>query len=131
MTRPAPFTPERERLNLFHHGTIPWRLMPNAVLETAKSDLRARAHNKAVRHARRQHGKGALARKLVAKTRGYAFLGKHVRDAESPADLLRRAIEDRPAGMASERVETLALYTDSDRLWEALRLAEEREAGAK
>ena len=120
-------TPERERLNLFQHGTIKWELTPNAVLETAKRDMRARAHNKAVRRERRKHAKGSPAAKLIAKTRGYAFLSKHVQGAESAADLLRRAIEDRASGMASENVSTLALYTLGKTLWEAARLAEAEE----
>jgi hypothetical protein len=120
-------TPKKERLNLFHHGTTKGSLTPNAVLQTAKHDLRTREHNKAIRRERRQYGKGAYALTLVGKTRGYAFLGRRVRDATSAVDLLRRVIEDRPAGETSERVETLALYTDGHTLWEALRLAESEE----
>ena len=101
-------TPVRERLLLFGHGTKPWKLPPSAVLGAAQNDLRKR-------------GSGQC----------YAFLRKHVRHAKSPADLLRRALQDRENGLAAPRVETLTLYNDEQTLRQALELADDSETGAK
>ena len=100
----ADLTPARERALLFEHGTRPWRLPSSAVLGAAQNDLRKR-------------GSG----------RPYAFLRKHVRPAKSPADLLRRALQDRESGLAAPRVETLTLYNDEQTLRQALELADESE----
>jgi hypothetical protein len=89
---------------LFEHGTKPWALPPSAVLSAAQNDLRKR-------------GSG----------RRYAFLRKHVRPAESPADLLRRALRDRASGLATLHVEKLHLYSDEHTLRQALKLANESE----
>ncbi len=100
-------TPARERALLFEHGTRLWKLPPSAVLGTAQNDLRKR-------------GSGQR----------YAFLRRHVRRAKSPADLLRRALQDRESGLAAPRVETLTLYSDEPTLRHALELATNSETGA-
>ena len=100
-------TSGQERLLLFEHGTKPWKLPPSAVLGAALNDLRKR-------------GSGQR----------YAFLRKHVRPAKSPADLLRRAIQDRGTGPTAPRVETLTLYGDEQTLHHALKLATNSETGA-
>ena len=101
-------TPARERALLFEHGTRPWKLPPSAVLGAARNDLRKR-------------GSG----------RPCAFLRKHVRPAKSPADLLRRALQDRESGLVAARLKTRILYDDEQNLRRALELAAGSETGAK
>jgi hypothetical protein len=116
-------TPERERMNLFLHGTIPWKLTPATILETAKADIRSREINAEIRRARQNFEPGSLGRKSCGTIRKYAFLDQHVKASTTPADLLRAAIEDRASGFASENVNSLAIYSDKDGLWAALELA--------
>ena len=48
----AKLTPAREAMNLYHHGTVPWRLTPNAVYQAARQDIRSREFNDWLREQR-------------------------------------------------------------------------------
>ena len=115
-------TPKRERLMLFKHGTVPWKLTPHVIYEAAKNDLRAKKVNAEIRRDRQQMPKGPMAK---ATLRRFAFLKAHVTEATTPVELIKKALTDREAGLAraGEEVNTLAIYSDEDGLWAALGLA--------
>ena len=123
-TQARQLTPERERLNLFKHGTVPWKLTPATILETAKSDIRAKAINADMRKRRAALPVGSMGRKLIGPLRRFAFVPAHVEFAATPGELLKRAIENRVAGRSAQNVNTLAIYSDGAGLWAALALAQ-------
>ena len=114
----------REKMMMFRHSTIKWQLTPPTILETAKSDLRAKAMNAEMRKARMGLPPGSKARKLIGPLRQFAFVPSHVRAAKTPANLLKKAIEDRSAGRSAQNVNTVAIYSDNAGLWAALALTE-------
>ena len=115
-------TPKRERLMLFKHGTVPWKLTPHVIYEAAKNDLRAKKVNAEIRRDRQQMPKGPMAK---ATLRRFAFLKAHVMEATTTGALIKKALTDREAGLAraGDEVNTLAIYSDEDGLWAALGLA--------
>ncbi len=115
-------TPKRERLLLFKHGTVPWKLTPHVIYEAAKNDLRAKKVNAEIRRDRQQVPKGPMAK---ATLRRFAFLKAHVMEAATPVALIKKALTDREAGLAraGDEVNTLAIYSDEDGLRAALGLA--------
>ncbi len=115
-------TPKRERLMLFKHGTVPWKLTPHVIHEAAKNDLHAKKVNAEIRRDRQQVPKGPMAK---ATLRRFAFLKAHVMASKSPDALIKKALTDRDSGLAraGDEVNTLAIYSDEDGLWAALGLA--------
>ncbi|MEE8252635.1 MAG: hypothetical protein V3R17_01745 [Hyphomicrobium sp.] len=115
-------TPKRERLMLFRHGTVPWKLTPHVIYEAAKNDLHAKKVNAEIRRDRQQMPKGPMAK---ATLRRFAFLKAHVTEATTPVALIKKALTDREAGLAraGDEVNTLTIYSDEDSLRAALGLA--------
>lgn len=92
------------------HGTKAFRLPPSAILSAAKSDLALRK------------------RKVMDKCEPglqYAFIARHVRKAECPADLLEWALKERDRGLSSSKINTRLIYGDEDLLHQALARAKE------
>ena len=128
-------TPQREAINLFTHGTLKWKLTPNAVFETAKRDLQSHEFNTWLRGERarikRESDKNGLEYKRLPQSRKYGFLAKHVRKVRTPAALLKLALDERDEGPAGAvNVNTVALYDDVDTLTKAYVLAVASEADA-
>ncbi len=115
-------TPKRERLMLFRHGTVPWKLTPHVIYEAAKNDLHAKKVNAEIRRDRQQMPKGPMAK---ATLRRFAFLKAHVMEATTAIALIKTALTDSEAGLAraGDEVNTLTIYSDEDSLRAALGLA--------
>ncbi len=115
-------TPKRERLMLFRHGTVPWKLTPHVIHEAAKNDLHAKKVNAEIRRDRQQVPKGPMGK---ATLRRFAFLKAHVMEATTPEALIKTALAHREEGLAQagDEVNTLAIYSDEEGLWDALELA--------
>ncbi len=121
-------TPQREAMNLYHHGTVKWKLTPNVVYQTAVRDLQSFEFNAWLRGERArieaEYGKKSPDYKSLPRSRGYGFLAQHVRKARTPAMLLKHALEEHKEGKArAQNVNTLALYDDADTLEKAYTLA--------
>jgi hypothetical protein len=123
-----PMTPERESLMLARHGTEPFKLSPLHIVQAAAKDLRARQYNENLsaerKRIRKEHGKGSPAYKGLNQSRGYTFLAKHVRRADTVTGLLLIAIEDNSAALTTTKRNTLVVYAGVSRLKAALALAE-------
>ena len=105
-----------------------WKLTPNVVYQTAVRDLQSLEFNTWLRGERgrikEKYDKDSPDYKNLPQSRGYGFLAKHVRQARTPAALLKFALEDYEEGLArATNVNTLALYDDVDTLAKAYVLA--------
>ena len=109
-----------EKLMLLHRGTEPCRLSANAIVQTAESDLRHREANREIRRLRKN---GVLARDTGTLYQ-YAFHAKHLEKSQTPADVIRKAIEDNQRGVNADDVGRARIYRDVGLLHEALALAE-------
>ena len=121
-------TPQREAINLYHHGTLKWKFTPNMVYQTAMRDLQNFEFNEWLRGERarmvEKYGKKGIDYKGLPGSRKYGFLAKHVRKARTPATLLKLALEERKEGKArAQNVNTLAIYDNTDTLEKAYALA--------
>ena len=117
-------TPQREAINLYHHGTVKWDLTPNAVYQTAVRDLQSFEFNAWLRGERARYDKKSPDYKNLPRSRGYGFSAQHVGKAQTPAMLLEFALQERKKGKAgAQNVNTLALYDDVDTLEKAYALA--------
>ncbi len=111
-------TPRREAMNLYHHGTVKWKLTPSAVYQAARQDIRSRKFNDWVRDEIKKLDpekpgyKHQL--KQMPKRRRYGFLAQHVEKAADAAEVLKLALDDPEAGRCSEAVNTVALYDNPD-----------------
>ena len=117
-------TDHQERILLARHGTVDVALPPSAILYAAKEDFARRGRNK-----------------LIAKGTGawlpfsrYAFLASHVRNAKSPAEILRRAMawkqhQPKPDTLADQgpvpKLSMLRLTASVENLAAAIQMAEE------
>ena len=78
-------TPQREAVNLYHHGTLKWELTPNTIYQTAVRDLQSLEFNSWLRGERgrikKNMAKIAQITKTFPEAAGTAFLqnmsGKH------------------------------------------------------
>ena len=121
-------TPQREAVNLYHHGTLKWELTPNTIYQTAVRDLQSLEFNSWLRGERgrikKKYGKNSPDYKNLPRSRGHGFLAKHVGKARTPATLLKLAPEEREEGKAhAKNVNTLALYDNAGALAKAYVLA--------
>lgn len=105
---------ERERVNLFEHGTKVADITPRNIVQAAERDLRERVFNKE-RHA------------IGDPMRRYLFPGRIVRAATSAGDLLRRVAEEQPT---PTRAVQMYLFGDIAKVRAAAELALEAEATA-
>lgn len=134
-------TAKAEAFNLAIHGTAACALTPNAIIQAAESDLRAKDLNARIRAERKRpkHQQTSLADEPL---RPYA-LGHVVDYAATPADLIKKAIDSRASVLClgqvgGERIEaqrklplsTLRVYQDADLLAAALAEAQRREAAS-
>ena len=106
----------QESLNLMRYGTKVCDLTPAAVLQAAKTSVANYRHNR---------WRLTQPKTIRPGTKPVAFLGAHVRDAKSAADVLLSAIQRPVEGQASRDRNMAMLYNDVRRLWQALALAEQ------
>ena len=116
-------TPGREAMNLYHHGTVQWKLTPNMVYQAAAQDIKSREFNAWLRVERRRLNRGSPEYKQLPSSRRYGFLARHVLKAADAAEVLKLALEDREAGRCAGEVNTLALYDNQDTMAAAYLLA--------
>ena len=116
-------TPRREAMNLYHHGTVKWKLTPNTDHQAATQDIRNREFNAWLRGERRRLKRGSPQYKQLPSRRRYGFLTRHVLKAADAAEVLKLALEDQEAGRCAGEVNTLALYDNQDTLAAAYLLA--------
>ncbi len=120
-------TPRREAINLYHHGTVKWKLTPNTVHQAARQDIKSHEFNTWLREERERLNPDAPGYKQqlkqLPKRRQYGFLARHVEKAADAAALIKLALEDQYAGRHSAEVNTLALYDNTDTLAAAYLLA--------
>jgi hypothetical protein len=120
-------TPRREAMNLYHHGTVKWKLTPNTVHQAARQDIKSHEFNTWLREERERLNPDAPGYKQelkqLSKPRRYGFLARHVEKAADAAEVLKLALEDPEAGRCSEAVNTVALYDNPDALAKAYVLA--------
>jgi len=98
---------------LAEHGTHAFALKPSSILHAAAADIATRDRAKKNPAGRR-----------------YLFIWWHVKEAKSPADLIRRALADSGAGAGHPDHNTRMIYRDSDLLRAAYELAMEGRSGA-
>ena len=120
-------TPTRERISLFEHGTKAFEMPPGAIYHAAVTDIEHKTYNAGVYRQRatlRADGHRKLASQIGPILK-YAFLTRHVKEAETARDLLRLAVADREEGLADKgNMGRLHIYSDEGRLSEALKIAE-------
>ena len=116
-------TPGREAMNLYHHGTVQWKLTPNMVYQAAAQDIRSREFNAWLRGERGRLKRGSPECRQLPSRRRYGFLVRHVEKAADTAALIKLALEDQEGGRHSAEVNTLALYDNTDTLAAAYLLA--------
>lgn len=92
--------------HLLKHGTKAAKLPPGAIIGAAPADLERRKHNTNT--------------ELSPPYHRYAFLRRHVIDAETPEQIIAAAINELALGAASSKVQTQFLYSDPEALYEAL-----------
>ena len=125
-------TEHQEKIMLARHGTVDVALPPSAILAAAKEDFERRHRNK----TRGGIDKSGAA---IADLNGnwtyerYAFLVGHVRNAKSPAEILKRALAwkqsggDLKTGTLNEKTHKLSLLhltASVENLTLAIQLAE-------
>src|SRR5262249_14381318 len=84
---------------LHRHGTKLSRLTPGSIIDAAKADLH--------------------------RTKKFAFARRHVRQARTARELIALAIKDRNTDLGSANWVTQVIYSDVERLREALALLDE------
>lgn len=94
-------------------------------MQAALQDLAIAQQNRAVRADKRTYKSVGANGRHAGSVRQTAFLGSHLRDAKSAADVLRAAINDRLTGAKSTKLDHRLIYADELVLIDALRLAEE------
>lgn len=126
-------TPQRERVSLFRHGTKSFTLTPNAIVDAALSDIRARQFNREVRAMRadkEHYPKGSEIRKQLPPLRKFAFLREHVAEHHKASEIISVALKDTTIANTSRDVETLMVYESEKKLRDALAIALARESQA-
>jgi len=88
-----------ERKMLLRHGTKAFTLKPNSIVQAARQDLLIKE--------RKSRGDEEMARP-------YAFCRSHVKKAATPAELIEAALSDINRGLASNKYNTLLIYSDED-----------------
>jgi len=122
-------TPGRESVQLFHSGTVTFVISAANIVQAAESDMVAKEWNAVINSQRRDFKgfpRGSAARKNIEKPRGYAFRAPHVRKARDAADLLRIAWNNRGDVPGGSDRNTLLLYSDGEKLLEAIGIIEKR-----
>jgi hypothetical protein len=99
---------------LAEHGTRAFELKPGSIVQAAVSDLKLRA--------RKTPGEG-VDRDPELQGRQYAFVGKHVRRAKTPAELIQLALDHPEAGVTSGKINTKLIYREAKLLQAALAMA--------
>jgi hypothetical protein len=102
-----------EGLLLHRHGTPIGTLSPGAILQAAKADIAAKRHNAA--------RKGAIS---PPAKRAYSFFPKHVAASDTPATLIRTALDKRTDAAGSSTLSVRRIYDAPDNLAAALTLAD-------
>src|SRR5262245_23453659 len=92
---------------LAEHGTHAFQLQPSSILHAAATDLKTRDRAK----------KNAAGRR-------YLFVWAHVKEARSPHDLIRRALESPGLGAGHPDQNTRMIYRDQELLRAALTLGD-------
>jgi hypothetical protein len=95
---------------MYDHGTVHWQPSPNAIYETARSDLRTVRQNAAIKNDRALAKAAGAQPKHQGKASQVAFLPAHLNGARCTSDVLRAAIKGISDGQASREVDTLYLY---------------------
>lgn len=118
----------QEKVMLARHGTVDVALPPSAILAAAREDFVRRQRNKA---------RASLGVDADGKYLRYAFLVGHVRNAKSPAEILKRALawrqhQPKPGTLADQgptpKLSALHLTASVENLTLAIQLAEEVDA---
>jgi hypothetical protein len=94
---------------LAEHGTQLMSLKPSSLLHTAAADLARRKRNSAPLDGGYEH---------------YAFHRKHVKKANTAAELVSLAAAEPGVGLASAKYNTRLIYGDTDLLLAARELAD-------
>jgi hypothetical protein len=93
---------------LAEHGTQLMMLKPCSLLRTAEADLVRRGRNEATEAGTYEH---------------YAFHRKHVKKANTAAELISLAAAEPDIGLASAKYNTRLIYSDTELLLAARELA--------
>lgn len=113
-----------ESLMLLRRGTKPCDLTARNILQAAERDMWAKGENaKRKAHRRKMKSEGLPTRGHCDPALPYAFASVHVRKAGTVAELLKLAVDDTTEGMKSDRIDTVRIYSNPDRLWSALQLS--------
>lgn len=99
-------------------------LKPRYLVQAALQDLAIAQQNRAVRADKRTYKSVGANGRYAGSVRQTAFLGRHLRDAKTAADVLREAIADRLSGTKSSKPEQRIIYSDELVLIAALSIAE-------
>lgn len=119
--KPATLTAKAESLNLLFHGTSAFSMTPKMVTQAAEQDIASFKHNAAVRAERAAERVSADPHmKNIDAVRPLAFLKRHVKNAKTPADVLRAALGEIAHGAGSQDPNTARLYNNAEMLQEAL-----------
>lgn len=112
---------QRDSFYLEQFGTHPSSLSARAIIQAAEQDLRSRQFNARVNADKKRpvHERDGMANEHLRK---YGFIGKHVSKANTAQELIKIALSDRQSGLGRVNANTYRIYSDADRLNEALTL---------
>ncbi len=121
----------KERLDVYHFGTLKWQPSANVVYQTAEANLVAWRERPVIRNLRAKAKNDGACARHQGSIRGVAFLPAHLQSARTVSDVIRAAIKGISDGRKSSDTNTLYMYQSGSTLYDALLLAETAERNAE